>query len=110
MNLFSGLTPNCKILMSQYKLFLLANTTFASSIYAYNSSSTWASYLYVPGLYLSFLLYKTLGTIANNEIRLLPKTEAVWKSAPLVAFMALNLLFPFQIQKFWGKDFHEKSY
>lgn len=52
--------------MSRYPLFLLANCSFASSIYAYNSPNSMVNLLYAPGLYLTFLLYRALGAIVNN--------------------------------------------
>jgi hypothetical protein len=107
---FSKLSPNCKNLMANYRFILISNSLFASSIYAYNSPNPMVNMLYYPGLLLTFITYKVTGTYLNNLIRLVPKEKFVYNNTPLYAFMAFNILFPFKIQKFWGKDYHQTVY
>ncbi len=89
---------------------MVANATFASSIYAYNSPNQFVNLLYAPGLYLSFIFYKSLGIMANNDIRKIPLEKIHFRYSSLIAFMGINLLFPMNIQKFWGKEYHSKAY
>lgn len=53
-------------MISNYRMFLLSNSLFATSIYTYNSPNAFVNMLYIPGLFFTFLMYRLTGAHINN--------------------------------------------
>lgn len=57
-----------------FPFFMSGNMVYATSIYAYNSSSSLMNALYVPGLGISYLIYTYAANQSNKLAGGLKKT------------------------------------